>query len=102
MIKHVVLIKLNKGIKQKDVDLLKEKLLRLPDFITEILSFEVGQNILHGERAFDIAVIACFVDIDSYGIYHTHPEHIKVKELLNPMCIQIISADFISDPALKD
>jgi|WetSurMetagenome_2_1015567.scaffolds.fasta_scaffold410607_2 hypothetical protein len=91
---HVVLIKFKSGISKPEIDQLEEKLKRLKSVIREIISLNVGRNVISAERAFDYGVVASFKDLDSLGKYQGHAEHDNVKEFLKPMCAQIVSVDF--------
>jgi hypothetical protein len=41
---------------------------------------EVGKDVLHLERSYDIALITKFESLDDLTVYDTHPVHLKVKE----------------------
>lgn len=98
MIMHVVLIKFNPDITPVDIDQLEGKLFHLQNSIPEVISFNVGRNIISSERAFDFGVVGTFKDLNALNRYQVHTEHNRIKEFLKPMCAQIISVDFTYNP----
>ncbi|MEJ5365012.1 MAG: Dabb family protein [Desulfosoma sp.] len=94
MIKHVVVMKFKPGIGESDITQLEQGLDRLPGAIPEILSYDFGRDIVHSERSFDFALVSSFKDMEALKRYQSHPDHVKVLELVRAMCEQIIAVDF--------
>ncbi len=72
------------------------KLRALSSVIPDILSFEVGSDILHLERSFDTGLVATYPDRAALDIYTDHPEHQKVAALGKEISERVVSVDFLS------
>ncbi len=72
------------------------KLRALPSIIPDILSFEVGSDILHLERSFDTGLVATYPDRAALDFYTDHAEHQKVAALGKEIAERVVSVDFIS------
>jgi hypothetical protein len=72
------------------------RLRALPDVISNIVSFDVGSDILHLERSFDTGLVAKFEDRATLDVYTDHPEHQKVAALGRQIAEKVISVDFES------
>lgn len=88
-------------LKEKNVDeklkishLIKSKLEELPNFISEILEFEVGINVVNIERAYDLVLVSKFKDIQSLEIYKNHPKHLEFVEFNSFYRESTISVDY--------
>ncbi|MEJ7848734.1 MAG: Dabb family protein [Pyrinomonadaceae bacterium] len=72
------------------------KLRALQGVIPNIESFEVGADILHLERSFDIGLVAVYPDRAALDFYTDHPEHQMVAALGKQIAEKVISVDFLS------
>jgi hypothetical protein len=72
------------------------KLKNLPDLIPNILSFNVGADILHLERSFDTGLVAVYPDREALDFYTVHPEHQAVANLGKQIAEKVVSVDFLS------
>lgn len=72
------------------------KLKNLPAVIPNILSFEVGADILHLERSFDTGLVATYPDRAALDAYTVHPEHQAVANLGKQIAERVVSVDFLS------
>jgi hypothetical protein len=70
------------------------KLKNLPGVIPNILSFNVGADILHLERSFDTGLVATYPDLDALDFYTAHPEHQEVANLGKQIAEKVVSVDF--------
>lgn len=95
MIKHIVLFKL-KDRSAESVARAAQKLRDLEGKIDVLLSIEVGTDVLHSERSFDIALTTTFRDLEALQAYQVHPEHKKVIEYMNEAKDTSISVDYES------
>jgi hypothetical protein len=68
----------------------------LTGIIPEIVSFEVGSDILHLDRSFDTGLSSTFADRESLDIYTNHPEHQKIAALGREIAERVVSVDFIN------
>jgi hypothetical protein len=71
------------------------KLRALPDVIPNILSFNVGSDILHLERSFDTGLVATFPDREALDFYTAHPQHQEVAALGKMIAEKVVSVDFL-------
>ena len=68
----------------------------LVDVVPEIVSFEVGSDILHLERSFDTGLVATFADREALDAYTVHPEHQRVAAMGKEISERVVSVDFLS------
>lgn len=78
MLTHVVLFKL-KDRSLESVQATAEVLKNMEGKITVLQSIEVGTDVLHSGRSYDIALITRFHSMDDLNAYDTHPVHEAVK-----------------------
>lgn len=72
------------------------RLRNLPNVIPNILSFDVGADILHLERSFDTGLVATYADREALDAYTVHPEHQEVANLGKQIAEKVVSVDFMS------
>ena len=68
----------------------------LPAVIPDIVSFNVGSDILHLDRSFDTGLVAVYPDRAALDAYSDHPEHQKVAALGKQISQQVVSVDFFN------
>ncbi|MEQ1762382.1 MAG: Dabb family protein [Pyrinomonadaceae bacterium] len=68
----------------------------LPDLIPNIVSFNVGSDILHLERSFDTGLVAVYPDREALDVYTDHPAHQEVVALGKQIAEKVVSVDFLS------
>jgi len=73
------------------------RLWALPDLIPNIISFNVGADILHLERSFDTAIIAVYPDLEALDVYTNHPEHLEVIAIGKLIAAKVVSVDFVDE-----
>jgi hypothetical protein len=74
MITHIVFFKL----KDRSVDSIgraKEKLLSMNGRIDQLRHLEVGVDVIHSERSFDLALVTKFDSLEDLQAYQVHPCH---------------------------
>jgi len=72
----------------------RSRLRALPSMMPDIVSFDVGKDMLHLERSFDTGLVAVFPDLEALAGYTDHPEHQKVAALGKEISAQVVSVDF--------
>jgi hypothetical protein len=77
MITHIVLFKL-KNQTEDNRQKAKEVLLGMTGKISQLKYIEVGTDVMHSERSYDIALITKFDSLEDLAAYQIHPEHVKV------------------------
>ena len=91
MIVHTVLFKAKKGENiEKAMNLLKG----MESQIEEILSIEVGENLVDSFHAWDFALIARFENMQTFEIYCNHPLHKPVADYVHSMIESSACVDF--------
>lgn len=73
----------------------RDKLTALVGVIPEIVSFDVGADILHLDRSFDTGLVATFADADALERYTVHPGHQAVAAVGRQLAEKVISVDFL-------
>jgi hypothetical protein len=73
------------------------RLKNLPNVIPNILSFNVGADILHLERSFDTGLVAIYPDREALEFYTVHPEHQEVASLGKQIAERVVSVDFLNE-----
>lgn len=96
VITHVVLVKLKNNASQ-NVESTRTLLESMNGKISSLRDLEVGTNIGSSEWAYDISLIAKFVDLDGLKAYEEHPVHIPVSNKLQEVASSIIVVDYESD-----
>jgi hypothetical protein len=71
------------------------KLRNLPNVIDEIITFNVGTDILHLERSFDTGLISTFADKSALDAYTVHPAHQEVAAMGKEISEKVVSVDFV-------
>ncbi len=99
MIKHVVMWKLSDqaegNSRTTNLSLVKEKLLALKQFISEIESLEVGENINSSEAAFDMVLITTHANQQALAQYINHPLHKEAASFIGKVVSERKVVDFI-------
>jgi len=70
------------------------KLKNLPNVIPDILSFNVGADVLHLERSFDTGLVATYADLEALDAYTVHLAHQEVANLGKQIAEKVVSVDF--------
>ena len=94
MLVHIVCWKYKPEITEAEREEHREKLKNLPSIIPDILSFEVGADILHLERSFDTGLAATYPDRAALDAYTVHPAHQEVAALGKQIAEKVVSVDF--------
>ena len=95
MITHIVFFKL-KVPTAENVKKGAEVLKGLDTKIDVLKSLEIGIDILHKGRSFDIALTATFDSLEDLETYRVHPEHVKAADYIKEASIRIASVDYES------
>lgn len=71
------------------------RLRRLPEIIPNIVSFNVGEDILRLDRSFDTGLVAVYPDRAALDFYTDHPQHQEVAALGRQIAEKVVSVDFV-------
>ena len=93
MIRHIVLFKIKEEYKA-EIPQLVENFYGMKGKIEGMLDLEAGQDILHSERSYDIALITTFDTRAAFDAYQTHPVHMPVKKRMGEVRVSSVACDF--------
>lgn len=79
MLTHIVLFKL-KDRSPESVQATVNVLRAMEGKVEQLISIEVGTDVVHSERSYDIALVTKFASLADMQAYQVHPEHKKVIE----------------------
>ena len=96
MLTHIVCWKYKAETTEEEIETHIAKLKNLPNVISNILSFDVGRDVLHLERSFDLGLVATYPDREALDEYTIHPDHQKVAALGKEIAEKVVSVDFLS------
>ena len=72
----------------------RARLAALAGIIPDVISLNVGADILRLERSFDTGLVATFADRDALDRYLDDPEHQKVVAFGRELSERVVSVDF--------
>jgi hypothetical protein len=93
MLTHVVMYKLRER-DQASLAAARGQLELLPGSIPSLRAMEIGTDILHSGRSYDLVIIARFDDLAGLEFYQAHPVHLPVLGYLRDACESIIAVDY--------
>jgi hypothetical protein len=96
MITHIVLFKL-KDRSLMSLEKARDILFGLKYKISQLLYLEVGADVLHSERSYDIALITKFDSMEDLQAYQAHPIHLEVAKYIMSESQSAIAVDFESN-----
>ncbi|MDI1243039.1 MAG: Dabb family protein [bacterium] len=96
MLTHIVCWKYKEETTEQQREDHISRLRSLPDVIPNIVSFNVGSDILHLERSFDSGLVAVYPDREALDVYTDHPAHQEVAALGKQISEKVVSVDFLS------
>jgi hypothetical protein len=97
MLTHIVLFKL-KDRSPANVAATRDRIAQLAGQIPQLLTIEVGVNIVDSPRAYDIALVETFESVEALHIYQTHPVHLALLADVMPRFEDFYSVDYESSP----
>jgi hypothetical protein len=96
MLTHIVCWKYKPETTQEQKETHLAKLKNLPNVIPNIISFNLGFDILHLERSFDLGLVAVYPDRAALDFYTEHAVHQEVARMGKEIAERVVSVDFIS------
>ena len=93
MFTHVVLFKLKDS---NDLETAVSTLRSLEGNVPTLKSIEVGTDVIHSQRSYDIALITRFDDLAAYQVYADHPNHLPVIDYMKSVVESAVAVDFES------
>jgi hypothetical protein len=95
LITHIVLFKL-KDRSPENIEKTAQVLRNMEGKIDELQFIEVGVDVLHSERSYDIALTTKFASMEALQAYQVHPVHQKVVEHMAAVRESSVSVDYES------
>lgn len=95
MLTHIVLFRLHDR-RPENVLHAQATLDTLSGHVPTLRALEVGRDILHTGRSYDLALIARFDDRAGLEVYQAHPVHLPVLVAMRELCDSIVAVDFES------
>jgi hypothetical protein len=99
MLQHYVLLKFKPGTSNEHIEEFRKRMLALKKTIPQIEHLEVGRDILHDARSWDLILIMRFASTQALRSYQQHPEHLAVMAFNQPAVAEVASVDFESPQA---
>ena len=96
MLQHYILIKFKKGTSDEHVGEFCRRMLALRTTISSIEHLEIGRDILHDARSWDLILIMRFASTEALRSYQQHPEHLRLMAFKQPSVADVASVDFES------
>lgn len=97
MLTHIVVWKYRADVEEAVREEHVARLRRLPSIISDVLSFNVGFDVLKLPRSFDTGLVATFRDRAALDAYTVHPEHILVANMGRTISENVVSVDFMDE-----
>lgn len=94
MIAHIVLFKL-KEVNAENAAAVKDMLLSMNGKVPLLRQLEVGVDVIHSERSYDVALYSRFDSLADLQAYQVHPYHADtVVPFMKANCAAIVAADY--------
>ena len=94
MLQHYILIKFKKGTSDEHIEEFCGRMLALRTTISSIEHLEIGRDILHEARSWDLILIMRFASTQALRSYQQHPEHLSLMAFNQPSVADVASVDF--------
>jgi heme-degrading monooxygenase HmoA len=93
MITHIVLFKLLHGTPEKAEEA-RQVLAGMAGKIPAVRHLEVGVDLTHSERSYDLALLVRFDSLDDLRAYQVHPVHVEVLKYMQEVRQLAIVVDY--------
>ncbi len=93
MITHIVLFKLVHN-NAETVDEARKILSSMAGRIPQLRHLEVGANLFHSYRSYDLALVAKFDTLEDLQAYQNHPVHVEVVKYMQGVRQSAVSVDY--------
>lgn len=95
MITHIVLFKLLDQ-SPSNIGKTRDVLMGMKGKIPQLRHLEVGVDVLHTQRSYDLALVTKFDSLEDLQAYQTHPVHIEVANHIASVRESAVSVDYES------
>jgi len=96
MFRHIVLYRLKDRTEEAKLAL-KARFLPLQGNVPQVLSLEVGTDVLYSGRSYDVALVVAFDGKDDLAAYKAHPFHVEVSEYVHSVIEASVCCDYEVD-----
>ena len=96
MLQHYVLIQYEKSTSDEHIAEFCRRMLALRSSIEGIEYLEIGRDILHDSRSWDLILIMRFASVAALRVYQQHPKHQNLMAFNQPSVAAVASVDFES------
>ena len=93
MITHIVCVKL-KERNAVNIQKAQDVMMSMQGRIHQLLDLEVGTDILHSERSYDLVLISKFHSLLDLAFYQAHPVHQEIVQYINNVGGTSVAVDF--------
>ena len=93
MIRHIVLFKIKDEYKD-EIPQLVANFNSMKGRIEGMLELEAGQDVLHSDRSYDLALVTVFDSMESFQAYQTHPVHQPVRKRMHEVRSASVACDY--------
>jgi hypothetical protein len=93
MITHIVFFKLHDR-SPESVEKARKVLASLAGKVPQLRHFEVGADLLHTDRSYDLALVARFDSLADLNAYQAHPVHQEVVKYMSGVRESAIAVDY--------
>ncbi|WP_424354311.1 Dabb family protein [Methanobacterium sp. MBAC-LM] len=95
MITHIVLFKL-KDESAENIEKARNILMDMDGKISELKGIEVGVDVTHSDRSYNLALMTKFDSLESLEAYQINPLHVGVSKHMVSVSASIVAVDFES------
>lgn len=93
MITHIALIKLVHA-NTETIEVARKILSGLEGKIPQLRHLEIGVNLIHSYRSYDLSLVARFDSLEDLQTYNNHPAHVEVVKKLQGIRKSTITVDY--------
>ena len=97
MLRHFVFIKYAQGTGDAHVHEFLRMTRALPASIPTLRDLEVGRDVLHGTRSWDVLLAMRFNSLEELREYQVHPAHQALMAFNDPQVADVGSVDFLEN-----
>jgi hypothetical protein len=94
VLRHFVFIRYTPGTSDAHIDGFLRMTRELPASIPTLRDLEVGRDVLHGARSWDVLLAMRFNSLDELREYQVHPAHKALMAFNDPQVAEVGSVDF--------
>ncbi len=96
MLQHYIFIRYREGTAEAHIAEFAARMLALRTVIPELAHLELGRDILHEARSWDLILIMRFASLDALRRYQRHEAHQQVMQFNQSCVADVGSLDFFA------